>query len=551
MLSILGYGKIFTNFVFKKNLDINLAITGFFGLFFLFIISFLTHIFLSHENLHNSVVILVGIFAFIIFFKRSNIEELKIIFIIFLILFLGFIISKTNEDFPYYHFPVTLQLVHNKLVFGLGNIDIANNHFSSIFFINSLFYLPIIKYYLFNLTDFFLQVFFFSSLIFFFREIPKNNFLKFFIFSTFIVFIIKFYRLSEFGVDMPGQFLTIVGTILSLKFYLEKKNNILNFSSNEVYVFLYIYIFAVTTKFLYSIYFIIPAVLIFHKFGLISSFKILKNSKFLLISFFSLASILFFNFSTSGCLLYPVKFTCILMESDWTLSNRVMDDVSIHYEAWAKGGKGPSFQVENLEQYVSGINWVNNWLKVYFFTKFSDFILLNFFIFLIFYLVFLKNINEVKSSISFSTFFIFYLSLFIVFIIWFFNFPTLRYAGYSIVYQLISFPFCYFFSRKIELSNKIILKRLHVLLLISVIIFNSRNVIRINGEMNIPNNMNHNFTNFPFFWIDTIDYKKIDEDINLNYVLDGKPCWNVTPICVRGKDIKFYKKRGYIFLYKK
>ena len=176
MLSILGYGKIFTNFVFKKNLDINLAITGFFGLFFLFIISFLTHIFLSHENLHNSVVILVGIFAFIIFFKRSNIEELKIIFIIFLILFLGFIISKTNEDFPYYHFPVTLQLVHNKLVFGLGNIDIANNHFSSIFFINSLFYLPIIKYYLFNLTDFFLQVFFFSSLIFFFREIPKNNF---------------------------------------------------------------------------------------------------------------------------------------------------------------------------------------------------------------------------------------------------------------------------------------------------------------------------------------------------------------------------------------
>ena len=77
----------FLQILFLKNLDINLAITGFFGLFFLFIISFLTHIFLSHENLHNSVVILVGIFAFIIFFKRSNIEELKIIFIIFLILF--------------------------------------------------------------------------------------------------------------------------------------------------------------------------------------------------------------------------------------------------------------------------------------------------------------------------------------------------------------------------------------------------------------------------------------------------------------------------------
>ena len=34
-----------------------------------------------------------------------------------------------------------------------------------------------------------------------------------------------------------------------------------------------------------------------------------------------------------------------------------MEDMSIHYEAWAKGGKGPNFEIENLESYISGVNW--------------------------------------------------------------------------------------------------------------------------------------------------------------------------------------------------
>ena len=69
-------------------------------------------------------------------------------------------ISKTNEDFPYYHLPMSLQLVENKLQFGLGNINIAYNHFSSLFHINSLFYLPVTKEYLFNLTNFSFSNFF-------------------------------------------------------------------------------------------------------------------------------------------------------------------------------------------------------------------------------------------------------------------------------------------------------------------------------------------------------------------------------------------------------
>ena len=62
--------------------------------------------------------------------------------------------------------------------------------------------------------------------------------------------------------------------------------------------------------------------------------------------------------------------------------------------------------------------------------------------------------------------------------------------------------------------------------------------------------MNHNFKSFPLYWIDNVNYNIIENDINLNYVLNGKPCWNVPSICVRGKDIKFYKKKGYIFLFK-
>ena len=66
-------------------------------------------------------------------------------------LLISFFLFKTHDDFPYYHFPYTYHITQNATVFGLGELNHGFKTPSSIFFLNSLFYLPIIKYNLFQI----------------------------------------------------------------------------------------------------------------------------------------------------------------------------------------------------------------------------------------------------------------------------------------------------------------------------------------------------------------------------------------------------------------
>ena len=66
--------------------------------------------------------------------------------------------------------------------------------------------------------------------------------------------------------------------------------------------------------------------------------------------------------------------TCIT-SLDWSLSYETVKNLNLHYETWAKGGKGPNFETDNSSNYVNSLNWIPNWFAVYFFNKFSDFIL--------------------------------------------------------------------------------------------------------------------------------------------------------------------------------
>ena len=97
---------------------------------------------------------------------------------------------------------MSLQLVENKLQFGLGNINIAYSHFSSLFHINSLFYLPVTKEYLFNLTNFSFSNFFLFRMN---NHLEKERILS--IFSKVLIGIVlsahitKFNRLAEYGGD--------------------------------------------------------------------------------------------------------------------------------------------------------------------------------------------------------------------------------------------------------------------------------------------------------------------------------------------------------------
>ena len=157
---------------------------------------------------------------------------------------------------------MSIQIVEQKIQFGLGNLNIGYNHYSSLFLLNSLFYLPKTEIYLFNLTNFLFQVFFFSSLLIFLNNKKIPNFALILIGATLLIFLTKFNRLAEYGVDMPGQLLVTLGIIFCLIFIFKEKKLDKENSLSLFELSFYFMVFALSTKILYLIYILIPLVLV-------------------------------------------------------------------------------------------------------------------------------------------------------------------------------------------------------------------------------------------------------------------------------------------------
>ena len=553
LFNILGYGLFFANNIFQKNIYLNLSIKGILGIFFLYIISSFTHLILPHNYIHNIIILVIGLVLFYNYFNKGLVEKknLNIILIIFACLFLGFLISKTNEDFPYYHLPNSLQFSSYKLEFGLGNLSHGFKHFSSIFLINSIFYFPYVEVYLFNITNFLLQVFFFSGLIILINKYSLNNFTKIIISISFVTYLVKFYRLSEYGADYFGQFLVLLSFIFATFSFSKKLNSI---EKKQIFLIsLTLIIFAVTTKFLYAIYAIIPLLLFTYLFKLKEFTKYISDKKFLIVSLISIISVFFFNFTATGCFLYPVTFTCLSETIDWSISESTIKSLNLHYKAWSKAGIGAGYGISNHQEYISGINWVNNWIKKYFFTKVSDYILVVLFICLIFTIFLKKNFLAIKKlDFKVKSVLISYLSILIVFLLWFFNFPTLRYAGYSIVFLVIVVPFSLFLAKRVNFNDKEVIKKVNILIILAIFVFNFKNIQRLNKELNLNINEHHNFSNFPFFWVDKVKYNKIlIEKKYFNEITNNKACWDVPSTCIKDLSYLEIKKKKSYFFYKK
>ena len=161
-LSFIGYGLFF--FSLNKDLKIssNYGYAGLTGVIILSIYSYFSSLFISHSELHNFLILLMG-FVFFCFFKFKNNDQNKILFILLTVYFVGLLIFKTHDDFPYYHFNYTYYLTQMLSALGIGNFNLGLRTPSSIFYLNSLFYLPLAKYYLFQISVF--LIFLFSNII--------------------------------------------------------------------------------------------------------------------------------------------------------------------------------------------------------------------------------------------------------------------------------------------------------------------------------------------------------------------------------------------------
>ena len=479
LFSIIGFG-----YLSSKILSIRLSLgeLGLSGILFMTILSYITNLAFPHNFIHNSIFLVLGLVAcFLLFRKRLFKKRIKLIFIISSMLFVGILMYKTHDDFFYYHFPYTITLIEFKKIFGLGNLEHGFRTPSSIFYFNSLFYLPIIEKSLINSGAIFYLIFtniFLVQKIFNQLKNKKNDFILILSLLSLIFINTIFYRLAEHGTDRSALILIFILAI----YYLESVNkkltkiNFKHFYKKILIIILLILslksFYLIYTIFLFLLFFEYRKILLKDRF-----YKILFNEKVGYYFLFGALIFIFTIFSNTGCLIYPASFTCIDFFS-WSIPKNEVVEMKTWYELWSKAGASPTYRLENVDVYLSGLNWVPNWIQNHFFNKISDF-LLSLITIIIITSSFLFKFR--KKKLPKRNFYLFYFFIIILLIEWFLNHPALRYGGFTLIALCIFIPLSLYIEEGINLNIRL-KKKITFLIFISFIFFSLKNVDRIYKE---------------------------------------------------------------------
>ena len=141
------------------------------------------------------------------------------------------------------------------------------------------------------------------------------------------------------------------------------------------------------------------------------------------------------------------------------------------YELWSKAGATPSYRVDNVDFYLSGLNWFPNWVQNHFFNKISDFILS---LFLIIIITSIFLIKSKRVELTKKNFYLFYIVILLLFIEWFLNHPALRYGGFTLIALSIFIPLSIFIESRFILNFKL-KKIITFLIFTSFLIFSLKN----------------------------------------------------------------------------
>ncbi len=544
IISIVGYGKIFQR-VFLNNINYDEDVTiylGFYGIMLITLLSLFTSFFLKHNFYHNIIVHLIGIFYFFYFPLKQNSKFYKIIIYISIFLIPILLISKTHDDFSFYHYPFTKFLTEHHVIFGMGNINTGYNFLSSLFFLNSTFYLPFIKLYSFHFTIISFLLFFNYFLLIKIFSLKTHEFFKYLYLLTFVFFNLSFNRLAEFGMDKGGQLLIVI-LIISLFEIIIKKNS--EKKIDNILLLIPLVGLCISTKTYFLTYLLLGlSIFIINK-------NYLKNFKYLIFSkaFLSFVLILTLTFAhhfiSTGCLISPLPIFCFDQSFIWARDLNDVKGLSTWVEQWSKAGASPTFVVDNGEEYIKYFNWVFNWIEKYFFVKFIDQIaILGFGTVLI--IILLKKFQFSNEKIIFKPEFLAFFSIIIViFYIWFNNHPTLRYGGYSAFYLLISFPSAILFYKLKSSKNE--RKKIIIIITLVILLVDVKNIIRINKEFQRKDF--YNFKNFPFFALREKQYTKKNFDSGLT-IYFAHHCWDTPSPCGEAFSDKIvtYYRNGYYFI---
>ena len=536
LFSTIGYGIIFSNLLYKDFLTRNIGYLGLVGFFAMSLYSGITSFFFPHNELHNIIIHFFGISSatfFLIRYKKN--EEFVNLIKLVSILIIATYLYKNHDDFPYYHLTYSLNLSENGFIIGSGIFSHGFRTFSSLFYYNSLLYLPLIKFYLFHIGPFYILVFFSFIILHRLKQDYENKFQFNYYFSllSFIFVLVVFYRLAEHGTDRSAQILLLLVFIIFSEIILSKEKKV---PITEINFLILLIFLASSMKAIYYMYFVIVPIILFNQ-KFITKFFTKKNILFLITLSFSFIINILVSFFSTGCLLYPASFTCI-GNFAWSLPIYEVNKMNIHYEWWAKAGGGPGYSSEiPKEKYIEGFIWFENWVQRHFFNKISDTLLgilfICFLLTIVIYFFSEKNKKKIESNLTL------YLIPLIFLIVWFLNHPSMRYGGY-VLFAIPIFILTSFFLSSYRVKNERLKLIGGIFIILTIIIFNTRNITRLYKEFNF---YGYNIAESPYYYVQKVEAIRIFKSSEIEIFSPPKntKCWATKTPCSHLKEIKLSK----------
>ena len=443
-------------------------------------ISLLVNFFFPLTQNINTIILGFGI---ILIFKNLSIYYNKqfLIFLLFSTLLITILILESNvyrPDAGLYHLPYIGILNEEKIILGLSNFHFRYGHISimqylsaisnnllfrenGIVFAQALIAVSVIINFTFKIYNY--------------NKSKQYNFHFYFLISVLLFIFYKMNRYGEYGNDAPAHFIFFY---LISELLIINKNKVIDVCN----IFLLI-LFIILNKITLLMCFFFSFFLI--KKETITS--ILKSKRFYFIIFF--ASIWFIkNILISGCLIYPVKFTCYenLLWTDIKTVKSKSDENESYTKDWPTYKKiinKNNINSISPSEYIKDFFWTKFWIQGHF-QKISK-ILIPYLLVLFLLSLFLFYQKKTKFMINKNNIYIFIFLLFSC-LFWFIKVPMFRY-GYSYIISFISLIFafltCHIYSFKKDLR---LFFNIFLIFLFSVLV--SKNIIRIVKNENDYNN---------------------------------------------------------------
>jgi len=530
-LSISGYGRLI-NLTIKKDFFLEIFL-GFILITFLITV---VHFFFKINLLISVLVLTLGVLLFFFKgkFKKSRLFKITDInyFVIFLLLIPIFLSQKYHEDFGYYHLPYAIGFIEEKIIFGFANIDQSYVYNSIWLNLYSIFFLIDKNFDFLTLPSFLIYLCF---ILFSYHQIISKNektISDHFLLTAVFYFILKFTRISEFGVDLPAT----IFSVLSIYYFIKFSEIDLKKERKEYFFLTLIFsVFAILIK-LSAIPVILLSLFLYFKYFKVLKFEILKL-KFLFIYFLFIA---FFiqQFIFTGCIFFPSNLTCLNVS--WFNEENI--NLSKQLELINKSYSSVGENVITPKEYLKNFNWFSYWFKRNYIEILEH--LLTIIIPVILFILFQKKKTNNKLVLNNKLGLYFFLILGLLF--WLNFSPVYRFA----IYLFLTLIFILFVD---NLISRVFSKKVFIVFIITFVSFNClKNIMRLTkvdevflGVLKIENKyiLNDNSNN---------QLRKIyqpDTKKNLKNGWQGRLCWNTPFICSYNKLV-LKKKNGYLIINK-